>query len=144
MSKINQILQPEIVEQFSVIENGKLVEGFKVGFACCFENLVVYADNSNDVLRTIGNKKTGEFLGLLKGVVPTGGYQVPYEWINHTKGYKIRVQERKVLKNLKLSRSKMKTLKRNGQRTLTNFNRKLWTTKERNTASKKMIDRGNN
>ena len=93
-----------------------------VGYAWFFENIVVFdprgASSMLSFLAGSKHKKLGEFLGVVKALIPTHPYYILYEYLRNTKGYKQRQKEARVLRRLGLSRREMKFMKQHGQQKL--------------------------
>jgi len=66
----------------------------KVGYAWVFENIVVYG-NPLELGKRL-KSQLGEFLGVIKCVVPDDPYYVLYERIRHTKAWLKRHPQRKL------------------------------------------------
>ena len=94
---------------------------YELAYAFFFENLVVYG-SIHDFLNFLNGsqkKKLGEFLGVVKAVVPRDPYRVAYEWIKHTEGFKKREKQRRGLAKVGLSMRKMRHMKKHlGQKEL--------------------------
>lgn len=101
------------------VGNVSCEEGLAVGYAWFFENAVIFGSAQDVISMKFGGRKNfGEFLGVVRGVVPQDKFQVLYERLKDTAGYKKREQERAVLERLGLSRRKMRILKAHGQQVL--------------------------
>lgn len=79
-----------------------------IGHVYCFENIVVYG-NPLELGKRI-KSQLGEFLGIVKGVIPVDPYFVLYERLKHKPSYLKRQKLRKFLRKRHITRL---TLKRN-------------------------------
>ena len=65
---------------------------YKIGYAWYFEKANAYASDPRDILTLLGRKpkKFGEFLGVVKCVIPVLPYHVPYQWVVDSKAFRKR------------------------------------------------------
>lgn len=78
----------------------------KVGYAYVFENIVVY-----DPPIELGKRKKsqlGEFLGIVKALIPYDQYYVLYEWLKQDPKYVQRQEIRKHLKRLGIKKREIR------------------------------------
>jgi hypothetical protein len=66
----------------------------KIGYAWVFENIVVYGNPLE--LGTRIKSQLGEFIGVIKGVIPTDPYFVLYERLKHTRSWRKRHPQRQL------------------------------------------------
>jgi rRNA processing protein Gar1 len=84
---------------------------YRVGFAWVFEGLVVYGSISDllTFLRSkVHRKKAGNFVGVVKGLIPVNQTFVLFEYLRHDKRFIQRRKERAFYKRMKITRRQRK------------------------------------
>jgi len=83
----------------------------KVGYAWFFENTVIYG-TIQDVLTVLRSRnaksKHGQFVGIVKGLIPVDPYYVLYEYLKHSKRFLQRQRERKFRHRMGITKQEMR------------------------------------
>jgi hypothetical protein len=93
-----------------------------VGFAWIFENAVVYGSIADvfSILRSkVHRRKFGNFIGVVKGLIPQDETFILFEYLHHDKRYLQRIRERAFNKRMKITQ-----LQQRKQQKLTPFLRR--------------------
>jgi len=80
----------------------------EVGYVWVFERAVVYGESLLEVIHLEGKKNFGEFVGLVRGLIPVDDHYVLYEYLKHTHRFIARQKERAFLERIGLSRRKIR------------------------------------
>lgn len=64
---------------------------WRIGFAWVFEKAIAWGP-PQDIFTLLGRKpkKFGQFIGVVKGVIPVLPFHVPYMWLKHSEAFKKR------------------------------------------------------
>jgi len=90
-----------------------------IGFAWVFENIVVYGsilDLFSFLRSKVHKRKAGNFIGVVKGLIPYNETFILFEYLHHDKRYLQRMKIRAFNKRMKITR-----LQQRKQRKLTPF-----------------------